>query len=94
MQLLERKHQAEMQLEKERMQLEREKLVAETDRTRIEVSGGKFQVGTEGATKIDSFETQMARSMKLVPAFDEHKVAEWFRRFEKKAREYGWPEER
>ncbi len=65
MQMEERKHQAEMQvklqLEREKMQLEREKLqaqmlmeerklVAETDRTRLEISGGKYQVGTEGET--------------------------------------------
>ena len=36
----------------------------------------------------------MVRSLHLIPDFDEQKVAEWFRRFEKKAAEFGWPEER
>ena len=37
----------------------------------------------------DFFERQMVRSMQLIPDFDEQKIAEWFRRFEKKAAEFG-----
>ena len=42
----------------------------------------------------NSVERQMVRSLQLIPDFDEQKVAEWFRRFEKKAAEFGWPGER
>ena len=36
----------------------------------------------------------MAKNRKLVPAFEESKVTEWFRRFEKKAHEFEWPRSR
>ena len=36
----------------------------------------------------------MVRTLQLIPDFDEQKVAEWFRRFDKKAAEFGWPGER
>ena len=36
----------------------------------------------------------MVRSLQLIPDFDEQKVAEWFRKFEKAATGFGWPEER
>ena len=39
----------------------------------------------------DTAESGLARSLKLVPAFEESKVIEWFRRFEKKAHEFEWP---
>ena len=41
-----------------------------------------------------SVESQMVRSLKLIPEFDESKVTEWFRRFEKKASEFAWPRDR
>ncbi len=34
----------------------------------------------------------MVKSFKLIPEFDE-KVIEWFRRFEKNAAEFDWPQE-
>lgn len=37
-----------------------------------------------GGVKEDAVEIQMVRSLKLIPKFDEKKVTEWFRRFEKK----------
>ena len=48
--------------------------------------------GREGEE--NSVERQMVRSLQLIPDFDEQKVAEWFRRFEKKAAEFGWSEGR
>ena len=39
----------------------------------------------ERGIKEDSIEVRMARNMKLVPAFSEDKVTEWFNRFEKMA---------
>ena len=36
----------------------------------------------------------MVRSLQLIPDFDEQQVAEWFRRFEKKVAEFGWPGDR
>ena len=47
-----------------------------------------------GEAEENSVERQMVRSLQLIPDFDEQKVAEWFRRFEKKAAEFGWPGER
>ena len=46
-----------------------------------------------GGGEENSVERQMVRSLQLIPDFDEQKVAEWFRRFEKKAAEFGWPGE-
>ena len=48
----------------------------------------------EGEGEENSVERQMVRSLQLISDFDEQKVAEWFRRFEKKAAEFGWPEGR
>ena len=47
-----------------------------------------------GEGEENSVERQMVKSLQLIPDFDEQKVAEWFRRFEKKAAEFGWPEGR
>ena len=47
-----------------------------------------------GEGEENSIQRQMVRSLQLIPDFDEQKVAEWFRRFEKKKAEFGWPEER
>ena len=49
-------------------------------------------VGGEGGER--SVETKLVKSLQLIPDFDEEKVAEWFGRFEKKAREFDWPVER
>ena len=42
----------------------------------------------------NTVERQMVRSLQLIPDSDEQKIAEWFRKFEKKAAEFGWPEGR
>ena len=42
----------------------------------------------------DTAESRLAKSLKLVPAFEESKVTEWFWRFEKKAPEFEWPQSR
>ena len=42
-----------------------------------------------GEREENTVESQMVRSLQLIPDFDEQKVAEWFRRFEKKATEFG-----
>ena len=47
-----------------------------------------------GEEEQNSVERQMVRSLQLIPDFDEQKVAEWFRRLEKKAAEFRWPGER
>ncbi|XP_063844146.1 uncharacterized protein LOC135090904 [Scylla paramamosain] len=44
--------------------------------------------------KEDTVESHMVRSLNLISEFDEEKVTEWFRRFEKKASEFDWPQER
>ena len=41
-----------------------------------------------GEGEENTVERPMVRGLQLIPDFDEHKVAEWFRRFEKKASEF------
>lgn len=38
-------------------------------------------------------EGQIVRSLNLITDFDDNKVTEWFRRFEKMAAEFSWPQE-
>lgn len=33
------------------------------------------------------------RSLRLIPDFEEKKITEWFRRFEKKGTEFKWPQD-
>ena len=42
----------------------------------------------------DTAESRLARSLKLVPAFEESKMTEWLWRFEKKAHEFQWSRSR
>ena len=63
----------------------------ELEKTRIEVNSPH---GARGGVVEKTVESQMVRSLKLIPEFDENKVTEWFRRFEKKAYEFDWPQER
>ena len=64
----------------------------ELEKSRMEINSPCPDGGEGGAEK--SVESQMVRSLKLIPEFDESKVTEWFRRFEKKASEFQWPQER
>ena len=81
---------------RERLEFEREQAdktrVFEMEKLRMTTtspSGGEGGVG-----RVETVESQMVRSRKLVPEFDEKKVTEWFRRFEKKAMEFEWPANR
>ena len=65
--------------------------VGSNQKTRLELNSSRHQ--GEGAVE-KSVESQMVRSLKLIPEFDENKVTEWFRRFVKKASEFQWPQER
>ena len=84
-----------LQAEKERMAHEREMAdknrAFELERARIVASVSR---GTGGEGDYRQVEGRMVRSLKLIPEFDERKVAEWFKRFEKKALEFVWPRER
>ncbi|MPC48481.1 hypothetical protein E2C01_042254 [Portunus trituberculatus] len=91
--------EAELRRERvEAMRLEHEKEEAdkkrrfELEKTRIEVNS-PHRVRGQGIVE-KAVESQMVRSLKLIPEFDESKVTEWFRRFEKKAYEFDWPQER
>ncbi len=65
--------------------------IFELEKTRIEVNSPHGL--RRGGAKEDTVQNQMVMSLKLIPEFDE-KVTEWFRRFEKKAAEFDWPQER
>ena len=75
-------------MEKEEVEKNRD---FELERSRIGANS-THKGGGEGEG--NSVECQMVWSLQLIPDFDEQKVAEWFRRFEKKAAEFGWQEER
>ncbi len=64
----------------------------ELEKTRIDVNS--LHILRKGVgVKENTIESQMVRSLKAIPEFDE-KVTKWFRRFEKKAAEFYWPQER
>ncbi len=80
----------------EAKRLEHEEKEAERNR-RFELEKTRLEVNSphrSGGVAEKSVESQMVRSLKLIPEFDEGKVTEWFRRFEKKASEFAWPQER
>ena len=91
----EREREAEeRRAEREREERERERQF-ELERIRVGAERGRERGVEHGIRgREESAEIQLTRSLKLVPAFDEAKVTEWFLRFEKKAREYNWPRER
>lgn len=76
--------------EREKEREMEQKWELEMERTRIEVQGGKFQQG-RGDGGGESTESQIIKSLKLVPAFEETKVTELFQQFEMKANEFKWP---
>ncbi|WP_435362537.1 hypothetical protein, partial [Klebsiella pneumoniae] len=86
--LREREKQEELAM-RERIELRR--IDMELEKSRVEASR---PVTSATFGRPDDGESRLARSIKLVPAFDENKVTEWFVRFEKKAREFEWPRER
>ena len=79
-----------LELEARRLEVEKRRDF-ELERSRIGTNS-TYKRGGEGEG--NSVERQMVRSLQLIPDFDEQKVAECFRRFEKKAAEFVWPEER
>ena len=93
----ERRIAAEERREARRFELEVRRLAMEKhrdfewERSRL-WANSTHKEGGEGEE--NSVESQMVRSLQLIPDFDEQKVAEWFRRFEKKTAEFGWPGER
>ena len=66
-------HEREMADRHRAFELERARITSSVSRS----SGGEG----EGDGKVES---RMVRSLKLIPEFDEKKVAEWFKRFERK----------
>ncbi|ORD93093.1 hypothetical protein ECANGB1_1295, partial [Enterospora canceri] len=91
-----RRLEAEERNEARRLDLEVRKLEVEKHRDfeweRSRLGANSTHKGGEGEE--NTVERQMVRSLQLIPDFDEQKVAEWFRRFEKKAAEFGWQGER
>lgn len=69
--------------EREKEREMEQKWEMEVERTRIEVQGAEFHQG-----RVESIKSQISNSLKLVPAFDETKVMEFFQRFEKKVYEF------
>ncbi len=65
--------------------------IFELEKTRIEVSS--LHDLTRRGVKKDHIESQMVRSLKLIPEFDEKTVTEWFGRFEKQVAEFDWLQE-
>ena len=78
-----RRFEAEEAEKRRRFEIERMKVAASTSRP----------VYREGDNE-DSMERKLVKSLKLLPEFDEKRVPEWFRHFEKKAVEFEWPPER
>ena len=91
------------------LQLELKKLKMEEKRLQYQEAEGQrqFQLGrnrleleamprtpSHVVAREDTPESRLAGSLKLVPAFEENKMTEWFRRFEKKAHEFEWPRNR
>ena len=72
--------EAEERREALRLKLEEEKVRRETPSSQEEDGSG--------------VERTMVRSLQLIPEFDEERVSDWFSRFEKKAYEFSWPENR
>lgn len=62
-------------------------------RTRLEL-GAVPRSPSHSVVWEDSAESRQSRSIKLVPAFEEKNVTEWFRRYEKRAQEFEWPGKR
>ncbi len=62
------------------------------EKTRIEVDSPYGL--RRGRVKKDTVKSQMVRSLRLIPEFDEKKITECFRIFEKKASEFDWLQER
>ena len=84
-------------MKKEELAMKKEELAMREriEMRRMEFESGRSRVDTLATgCKPDDGESRLARSLKLVPAFDESKVTEWFIRFEKKALEFEWPRER
>ena len=75
-------------MERERADKDRE---WERERTLHAVST-PVVVGAGGGEQ--TVERTLVQSLQLVPEFDEDKVAEWFVRFERKAKEFAWSRER
>ena len=92
-----RRLEIEAASEARRLELEARKLEAEKNRDfeleRSRIGANSTHKG-RGEGEGNSVERQMVRSLQLIPDFNEQKVAEWFRKFEKAAAEFGWPEER
>ena len=84
-----------LKLEARRLEVEKEEAQKnrdfELERSRIGANS-THKGGGEGEE--NSVERQIVRRLQLIPDFDEQKVAEWLRRFEKKKAEFGWPEKR
>ena len=91
-----RRLEVEERNEARRLDLEVRRLEVEKNRDfEWEISRlGANSTHKEGEGEENTVERQMIRSLQLIPDFDEQKVAEWFRIFEKKAAEFGWSEER
>ena len=91
----ERERERELEIRREELALKREiemrRLGIEEERSRAGVTRNFTSVN---GGRPDDGESRLAKSLKLVPAFDENEVTEWFIRFEKKAREFEWPRER
>ena len=82
----ERREDKRLELETRRLEVEKEEAEKnrdfELERSRTGTNSSHKR-GGEGEE--NSVERQMIRSLQLIPDFDEQKVAEWLRRFEKKA---------
>ncbi len=91
----ERIYEKEMKIleaEGEKEETERNRM-SELKKTWIEVNLPHGLKRGDGVREC-SGESHMMKSLKLIPEFDEKKVTEWSRRFENKAAEFNWPQER
>lgn len=90
-----------MEAERERQRLEREaerevrEIEERREARRLQLEEEKLKRGLLVSTEEGGgVERTMVRSLQLIPDFDEERVSDWFSRFEKKAHEFSWPEER